>query len=366
MTGRMEAARRPLPQRSRKRRAVAGGLAACWLVLLVATGSATGATLALVVLGVLGVVSVAGLRALGVTRDHPWIQRLAARPWRDGQDVLQVALRHLPEVFVITPSGSQLAPNIVELELNPGDLWSLGERMEIGLVAESAAEVYAEQVAAHGARFAGPGPAQVRIIAGPAVPPGRYRLRQGRPVTAGVPAGYPPAPPAGEFMPAGPQLAWAAPQPAWANPQPAYSEARPSAGQSPYRDFEIRDGRTRTESARPVASDFSTVLEPRRDSIPVLRLLTGDSVTETTMSGARAGRGDVELGLPPLPTVSREHARFTFAAGQWWIANLGKNGLVVNGEAVAAEYPLSSGDSIRWGTRPDALRSLVEIPRAAS
>jgi hypothetical protein len=360
MTGRMEAARRPaLPQRSRRRRTIAGGVAACWVILLSVTGSGTGATVSLLVLGALGVMSVLGLRALGVTRNHPWIQRLAARPWRDGQDVLRLALHHLPEVFVVAPSGSRLAPNIVELELNPDDLWSLCERMDIGLIAESAAGIYEEQVAAHGARFAGPGPAEVRVVAGQAVPRGRYRLRQGRPVQAGAPAGYPLARPADEFMSGGPPLAYAA-------PQPAYREAQPAGGESSYRDFEIRDGRTRAESARAVVSDFSTVMEPRRDSIPVLRLLTGDSVTETTMSGARAGRGDVELGLPPLPTVSREHARFTFSAGRWWIANLGKNGLVVNGELVAGEYPLSSGDSIRWGTRPDAPRSLVEIPRAAS
>ena len=26
-----------------------------------------------------------GLRALGITRDHPWIRQLASRPWRDGR-----------------------------------------------------------------------------------------------------------------------------------------------------------------------------------------------------------------------------------------------------------------------------------------
>jgi hypothetical protein len=368
MTGRMESARRAaLPPRSRRRWAIAGGIAACWVVLLTVTGSGTGATVALVVLGALGVMSVLGLRALGVTRDHPGVQRLASRPWRDGQDVLRLALRQLPEVFLVAPSGSLLAPNIVELQLNPDDLRSLCERMDIGLIAESAAEVYEEQVAAHGARFAGPGRAEVRVVAAPALPPGRYRLRQGRPVQAGTPAAYPPARPEGEYVSAVPQFAYAVPQPAYAVPQPAYGgEAQPATGPSAYRDFEIRDGTTRAQPARGVASDFSTVMEPRREPIPVLRLLTGDSVTETTMSGARAGRGDVELGLPLVPTVSREHARFTFSAGRWWIANLGKNGLVVNGELVAGEYPLTSGDSIRWGTRPDALRSLVEIPKVAS
>jgi pSer/pThr/pTyr-binding forkhead associated (FHA) protein len=84
-------------------------------------------------------------------------------------------------------------------------------------------------------------------------------------------------------------------------------------------------------------------------------------MTETRMSGARAGRGAVELALPEVPTVSREHARFTFSDGQWRIANLGMNGITVNGSTVAGEHPLRNGDSIRWGTRPDALLSRVEI-----
>jgi hypothetical protein len=76
----------------------------------------------LVAIAALAGASLAGLRALGVTRDHPWIQRMASRPWRDGQDVLRIAMRHLPDVFVITPSGSLLAPSVVELQLNPADL----------------------------------------------------------------------------------------------------------------------------------------------------------------------------------------------------------------------------------------------------
>jgi pSer/pThr/pTyr-binding forkhead associated (FHA) protein len=104
-----------------------------------------------------------------------------------------------------------------------------------------------------------------------------------------------------------------------------------------------------------------TAVEQSRRPVPLLRLVTGDSVAETTMSGARAGRGAVELGLPEVPTVSREHGRFTFTSGQWWITNLGMNGITVNGVVVASECPLSTGDSIRWGTRPDALLSWVEI-----
>ena len=93
----------------------------------------------------------------------------------------------------------------------------------------------------------------------------------------------------------------------------------------------------------------------------MLRLVTGDLISETRTSGARAGRGPVELALPEVPTVSREHARFTFSDGQWRIANLGMNGLTVNGQPVAGEHPVNDGDVIRWGARPDALASRVEI-----
>jgi hypothetical protein len=307
------------------------------------TGAAIGATLLLAVLTALGIVSVLLLRSLGVNGDHPWIRQLAARPWRDGQDVLQLALRHLPEVFVITPSGSLLAPNLVELRLNPDDLGSLSERMDLGLIAASAAEVYAEQVAAHDARLAGNGPPGVRVIADPAVPAGRYHLRQGQPVNAN------PQP--------GPEFVHPSLQPVYAGFQPVRD------GQ--HQGFMAHDGGTHAqpepEPDRTAATGMPTVMEPSRSVVPVLRLVTGGSVAETRMSGARAGRGAVELGLPEVPTVSREHARFTFSDGQWWIANLGMNGLTLNGTFLVAEQPLSDGDSIRWGTRPDALASRVEI-----
>jgi pSer/pThr/pTyr-binding forkhead associated (FHA) protein len=95
--------------------------------------------------------------------------------------------------------------------------------------------------------------------------------------------------------------------------------------------------------------------------VPVLRLVTGDSVTQTRMPGARAGRGRVELVLPNVPTVSREHARFGFCDGRWRVTNLGVNGLSVNGVPAVAEHSLSDGDIIRWGSRPDAPMSRVEI-----
>jgi hypothetical protein len=358
MTERREAvrpARAPLPRRSRKRWAAAAGTAACWVALLDMTGSVIGATVLLAVLTGLGIVIVLLLRSLGITRDHPWIQQLAARPWRDGQDVLQLALKHLPEVFVVTPSGALFAPNLVEVRLNPDDVCSLSERIELGLVASSAAEVYADQVAAHGARFAGPGPADVRVIADLSVPAGRYQLRQGRPVDGSPQPGF-------QFAAAGPEPGYPGPQPAYAGPQPAYAGHEPLPD-GPYRGFAGHDGSTQAqaEQDRATVVGMPTVAEQSRSTIPVLRLVTGEAVAETRRSGARAGRGPVELELPDVPTVSREHARFTFSGGQWWIANLGMNGLTLNGIPLAGEQPLSNGDSIRWGTRPDALLSRVQV-----
>ena len=369
----MRLARASLSPRKRKRWMITAGAVACWVILMAATGSLTGATILLFVLAAFGVVAVFGLRALGVTRDHPWVQRAAARPWRDGQDVLKIALRHLSEVFVVTPSGTLLAPNIVDLRMNPEDLRVLGERMEPALVMASAAEVYQEQVAEHGARFARPGPAEVRMIVDPSVPPGRYRLRQGQPVNAGAgPAepDYPPAAPAGpDYPPAAsayasaPELAFAGAGSAGPAEPQSHHVFEPAPGGPPRPGFTGHDGSTLAHQEPDWAPGYGmpTVMERTEPPVPLLRLITGDQVAETRTSGARACRGPVELGLPEVPTVSREHARFTFSGGQWRVANLGMNGLTVNGEPVTGEHPVSDGDSIRWGARPDALASLVEI-----
>jgi FHA domain len=326
-------ARAPLGQRSRRRWAVAGGVAACWLILELVTGSVVSATVVLIVIATLAGAGVAGLRTLGVTRDHPWLRRMASRPWRDGQDVLKVAMRHLADVFVVTPSGALLAPNLVELQLNPDDLDSLCERMELGVISASLTEVYNEQVAAYNARLAGAGGAEVYVIAAGSVPPGRYRLRQGDPVSINAQPDH---------------YASAAPEWAYSTPPHAHAESGGHAGGESDLDLTVGGG-------------MVTIMESSPASVPALRLVTGSSVAETRKSGARAGRGSVELVLPDVLTVSREHATFTFSDGRWWVTNQGRNGLTLNGAPVAGEQPLSGGDTIRWGASPDALLSHVEI-----
>jgi hypothetical protein len=337
MTGGRDAGRRParapLRRRSRQRWAVAGGVAACWLVLEVVTGSAVSATVVLMVIALLAAAGVGVLRTLGITRDHPWIRRMASRPWRDGQDVLNVAMRHLADVFVVTPSGALLAPNLVELQLNPDDLDVLCERMELAVISASMTEVYEEQVTTHGARLAGTGRAEVYVIAAGSVPPGRYRLRQGDPVSIDAQPDH--------YVNAAPQWAYSAPQHAGA-------ESGGYAWGQPDPDLTVGGG-------------MVTIMEPGPAPVPVLRLVTGSSVAETRISGARAGRGPVELVLPDVLTVSREHATFTFCDGRWWVTNQGRNGLTLNGAPVAGEQPLGDGDTIRWGAGPDALLSRVKI-----
>jgi hypothetical protein len=315
---------------------VAGGVAACWLLLEVVTGSVVSATVVLMVIAALTAAGVGGLRALGITRDHPWIRRIASRPWRDGQDVLKVVMRHLADVFVVTPSGTLIAPNLVEVQLNPDDLDFLCERMDPGVISASMTEVYEEQVSEYGARLAGAGRAEVYVIAAGSVAPGRYHLRQGDPVSIGAQPD--------RYQNAAPEA------PAWAYsaPQHAYADSGGYAWEKPDPDLTVGGG-------------MVTIMEPSPVPVPVLRLVTGSSVAETRVSGARAGRGPVELALPDVLTVSRAHATFTFSDGRWWVTNQGRNGLTLNGAPVAGEQPLSDGDTIRWGAASDALLSHVKI-----
>ena len=345
MTGGRPAGRRPMRRRSRLRWMITGGVAACWLVLEVATGSVVSATVVLMVIAALAAAGAGGLRALGVTRDHPWLRRLASRPWRDGQDVLQVVMRHLADVFVITPSGALIAPNLVELQLNPDDLGFLCERMEAGVISASMTEVYQEQIAAYEARLAGPGRPEVYLIAAGSIPPGRYRLRQGDPVSIDAQPGLYHANAANAAAaPNAPNAANAVPQWAYAGPQHGYAEL----DRQPDPDLTVGGG-------------MITIMEPGPAPVPVLRLVTGSSVAETRVPRARAGRGSVELVLPDVLTVSREHATFTFSDGRWWVTNQGRNGLTLNGAPVTGEQPLSDGDTIRWGASPEALLSRIKI-----
>jgi FHA domain len=347
-----EAARGTFPPRSRKRWVIIGSVVAVWIVLYLVAGSIFGATLLLVAFAVAGTIAVLFLRFMGVRGDHPWIRRLASRPWRNGQDVMRIAVSHLYEVFVTTPGGSLFAPNCVEIQMNPEDLVSLCDQIELSVVIASATEFYREQVARYGARLANSEPVDVYVITDEWIPRGRYRLKQGHPAASAAAQREMEMPAAERYQNPAQDFAYA---PQYADADYDRWDYREPAPARTVMDARM-DERTVVDSAGP-----ATVMEMPFTPVPLLRLVTGDSVAQTKMTGARAGRGSVELVLPNVPTISREHAKFAFSEGRWRVSNLGMNGITVNGTPVETEQSLSDGDTIRWGSRPDALVSRVEI-----
>jgi hypothetical protein len=329
-----------------------------WLLFLRGTGSVTVATVMLLMLATAIGLGLMALRWLGVDRDHPWVQRMGERPWRDGREVLQLALRHLPEVFIVTPSGSLLAPNALEVLMNPDDFASLTEVMDQSLIDSWACEAYQSCIGEHAARLGGDGPVMVRVASDPDVLAGRYRLRQGRLVGTAH---------AVSAVPADAAQAARAGYGAGAVPAAAGGFGFRAAEA---RTFQASDGRTLDSGdggphidgggARALPTDLLTV--GAVSSVPLLRLVTGGSAAETRVSGARAGRGTtVELLLPEEPTVSRVHARFVFRDGHWRVTGLGRNGLMVNEMPVRGEQVVRDGDLIHWGNQPGALVSRVQI-----
>ena len=133
--GEQAGGRRPaggrLQARSRRRWIVAGAVTGLWLLLLIVSGSLTSSLVLLVLALVILALMTVGLRSLGIGRDHPAVQALATRPWRDGREVLALALRHMSEVFIVTPNGSRLAPSSVELCMNPADVASLANLIDL-------------------------------------------------------------------------------------------------------------------------------------------------------------------------------------------------------------------------------------------
>jgi hypothetical protein len=95
---------------------------------------------------------------------------------RTGKMVLIRALNHLQRVFVMSPNRVKLAPSSVEIRMNPDDLASLAEEMEVAAAADFASVAYRSAILKHGARVTSAAPLDVRISADESVPAGRYRI----------------------------------------------------------------------------------------------------------------------------------------------------------------------------------------------
>ena len=242
------------------------GIAAVWVILSYGAGSVVAGTILLMLLAVAVVIIMVAMRSLGINRDHPWMQWLAARPGRD---------------------VSEPSPQIPWRDVSE--------------------------------------PAGWRDVSSPAGPvPWR---------DVSEPAG-----------------------------QAAWRDVSEPAGQAAWRNARDGGAYANPAAARTVVSEFVTVAA--QTPVPLLRLLTSGHVSETRTPGARAGRGGAaELRLPEEPTVSRVHAEFTFADGQWHVTNLGLNGVMLNSAPLTSTHAIRDGDSIGWGTQPGALASRVEIGR---
>ena len=321
--------RPPVPPRTRRVRATAVTAACGFLVLLLATRSVVLSLTMTLLLGAAGAIAFLAVRSWGFTASHPWVRSLVSRPWRTGQEVWQLALKHLPETFIIAPDGSRLAPDRVELRMNPADFADLTGSIDAEVLAASSSDVYRNLIAEHGARYAGTEGVAVTLVDDPDVAPGRYRLRP-RAVSTLMPAAAQVPVPAGAQVPvpAGSSFSWAE-----------------ATGQT---------------AGHTVATEHDTMASP--PAVPSLRLVTRDAVTETRRPSALAGRGTAaELRLPDDLTVSRVHAEFSYADGHWQIANRGRNGLRLNGTTVSGQQAVADGDVIHWGHQSDALTSLVQI-----
>src|SRR5689334_5867823 len=135
----LEAARTPrppVPPRTRRVRITAVTAACGFLLLLLATRSVVLSLIMVLLLAVAGVIAFLAVRSWGFTASHPWVRNLVSRPWRTGQEVWQLALKHLPETFIIAPDGSRLAPDRVELLMNPEDFADLTGSIDAEVLAE--------------------------------------------------------------------------------------------------------------------------------------------------------------------------------------------------------------------------------------
>ncbi len=101
----------PLQSRSRKRWAIVAGIAAVWVILSYGAGSVVAGTILLMLLAVAVAIIMVAMRSLGINRDHPWMQWLAARPGGDvSEPSPQIPWRDVSEPAGWRDVGSPAGP----------------------------------------------------------------------------------------------------------------------------------------------------------------------------------------------------------------------------------------------------------------
>jgi hypothetical protein len=101
----------PQQSRSRRRWAIVAGIAAVWVILSYGAGSVVAGTILLMLLAVAVVIIMVAMRSLGINRDHPWMQWLAARPGRDvSEPSPQIPWRDVSEPAGWRDAGSPAGP----------------------------------------------------------------------------------------------------------------------------------------------------------------------------------------------------------------------------------------------------------------
>jgi hypothetical protein len=328
---------------------LAGLAAALLLVSIISTGSIATSLLIVGSVMVLLFVGSSAAKAAGLDASNPFIRALLSRRWRDAQSGLDAIIKLMPRALVSGPRGELWAPTVLYIDAAPATIDALRDEHGADFLKRLLDSHWITTIEAAGATPLSSGPPQVVLRETPGLPEWTFKPRRraypdeltepGKRLTATGTAVFDWQPEAAEPQAAGRSQLVADP--------PVTTGTAPS-GEA---DTPLRYDRTYLEPS-PAAD-----LEPAP-----LTLITAGEAARTRTSPAIAGRHpDCQLVLPPHPTISRQNATFRWADDGWWIDPHGTNPVLLNGVVLTEPHPISDGDVIRWGARPDAATSQVRI-----
>ena len=354
------------PPRRRRTIKIALLVVSLYTAAAIATGSLVVPVVLVVCLALFGACAVATGRLLGVGRHHRTIAWLMERSWRDPPQVLQLALRALPETLTWAPSGRWYGHRRLVLWLNPLTFDALVDRVRGQALAQWATDAYEGVLADHASVLDETGAPHVAVRPSDDIGRGQWRFTHAE---ADPPARHRPGAPAAEAAdPDHHSREWDSQPSRFASPPfltgwqdgGTVDTASFHDGLTVRADVEARHKNSGTSPGEP-----PTVLESdaaRDSSAPPIGLVTTGHLQQTALSPAVAGRGgDADLRLPDVPTISRRHAVLTHRSGRWWIESCGRNGLTINGIPVVGARALHHNDVLTWGSTPSSPTSRVEI-----